>query len=206
MGGKEKMHPLSLRSCAATLALLGSLIAGAQAETLATFADPSDGSVPLFEFASDGTSGTLAGGWDLNGLLLLTPGLDGDPNYPDARFSMAPVAATRISNTLWSIGEGSIDFRDNGGALLFTISFESATLVTPQGFGGSDFAANDVTFSGPIVPPGLHDEAFAFSFANPRGDFENYTVTASFTSSGVPEPASVVLVALGGLAALIRRR
>lgn len=200
------MHLLSLRSSVAVLALLGGLAAVARAETLATFADPSDGSVPLFEFKSDGTSGTLAGGWELPGLLLLAPGLNGDPSYPDASFSMAPVDATRVSNTLWSIGEGSIDFRDSEGALLFTISFESATLVTPQGFGGSDFAANDVSFSGPIVPPGLEDEAFAFSFANPKGDFENYTVTASFTSSGVPEPASVVLVALGGVAALIRRR
>jgi hypothetical protein len=200
------MNLLSLRTRAAALVLLGGLAASARAGTLATFADPSDGSVPVFEFASDGNNGTLEGGWSLTGLLLLTPGLDGDPSYPDARFSMAPVAATKISNALWLLGAGSIDFFDNGGSLLFTISFESATLVTPQGFGGSDFAANDVTFSGPIVPDGLYDEAFAFSFANPRGDFENYTVTASFTSSGVPEPASVVLVALGGLVALIRRR
>ncbi|MBI5864061.1 MAG: PEP-CTERM sorting domain-containing protein, partial [Planctomycetes bacterium] len=52
---------------------------------------------------------------------------------------------------------------------------------------------------------GLSQEAFAFSFANPVGTPENYTATASFTSSAIPEPASIALLAIGGLLALRRR-
>lgn len=177
----------------------------AAADTIATFADPSDGTRPVFTFTSDGTTGVLSGGWSDAGLRLECPGLNGDPEYPDAKFSMERVRATRLSRELWSLGSGVIDFFDKSDQFLFRIEFGSGLLLTPQGFGGSDFSENGVRFSGPIVPDGLFDEAFSFSFANPIGDFENYTVTSSFTSSAVPEPASLSVLLIGALGALRRR-
>jgi len=52
--------------------------------------------------------------------------------------------------------------------------------------------------------------SFSFSFVNQMplngNPNDGYTATASFTSSAVPEPATMCLLALGGLAVLIRRR
>jgi hypothetical protein len=192
------------------------LASQASAATIATFADPSDGTKPVFVFTSDGQKGLLFGGWSDPGLRLLTPGLSGDPEYPDAKFVLVGipvthpptggVAATRLTQELWSLGSGMIDFFDKNDQFLFRITFASGLLLTPQGFGGSDFNDNNVRFSGPIVPDGLFDEAFSFSFANPSGNFENYTVTSSFTSSAVPEPASLGLLLIGALGALWRGR
>ncbi len=194
--------------------LLPALRAGA--ETIATFADPSDGTKPVFVFTSDGQTGLLFGGWTDPGLRLLTPGLSGDPEYPDAKFVLAGipvthpptggVTATRLTQELWSLGSGIINFFDKNDQFLFRITFGSGLLLTPQGFGASDFSLNTVNISGPIVPDGLYDEAFSFSFANPKGDFNNYTVTSSFTSSALPEPASLVVLLLGAAGALLRRR
>lgn len=181
-------------------------VAAAHAETIATFADPSpDGSAPLFHFVSAAPgSGVLSGGWSGTGLLLQTPGLAA-PDFGDARFTMDPVAATG-GPFVWTLGAGSVEFRDSADALLFTISFTSGTLTSPVGAGASDFAGNGVTFAGPIIPPLFFNEAFAFSFANPVGTFDNYTVTSSFTSSAdrIPQPATLALLLLGGLA--LRRR
>ena len=85
------------------------------------------------------------------------------------------------------------------------ISFSGGTLTSPSTFGASDFVGQNVVFSGPIIPAGLSQESFAFSFANPVGTIEDYTVTAAFTSSAVPEPASIALLALGALVAIRRR-
>ena len=196
------MFSRSTRCITVALALSGAAIASA--DTIATFADPSpDGSQPLFSFSSAGVAGTLAGSWTGTGLLLETPGVAA-PDFPNARFSMAGVAATG-GPTLWTLGPGAINFTDSGGNPLMTISFAGGTLTSPATFGASDFVGQNVVFSGPIIPGGLSQEAFAFSFANPQGTIENYTVTASFTSSAVPEPASIALLALGALAAIRRR-
>jgi hypothetical protein len=71
--------------------------------------------------------------------------------------------------------------------------------------GGSSLFGNGVTFSGPLVPSGLSQETFNFSFANFVQNANGATATAAFTSSAVPEPASIAAIGLG-LAAMIRRR
>ncbi|MBI5864062.1 MAG: PEP-CTERM sorting domain-containing protein [Planctomycetes bacterium] len=192
-----KKHMLSLTVAIATCG-------AAAASTIATFSDPSpDGTQPLFTFASAGGAGSLTGGWSGTGLLLETPGLAA-PDFADARFTMPAVAAVGGLD-VWALGPGLINFTDSGGNLLMTISFASGTLTSPTTFGASDFVGQNVVFGGPIIPPGLSDETFAFSFANPAGTLENYTVTAAFTSSAVPEPAAIALLAIGAVLAIRRR-
>lgn len=183
------------------------LSACAQADTIATFADPSPGGdQPVFTFSSTGGTGQLSGGWSTTGLLLETPGL-AIADVPNAHFIMPAVNGTLNSGSTWDLGAGSVTFADSADAVLFTITFDSAVLTSPSQFGGSDFASNNVSISGPAVTVPLTNEAFAFSFANPVGTLENYTVTSAFTSSAdlVPEPASLALLGLGA-AALLRRR
>jgi len=180
---------------------LGLLAANASAATIATFADPSpDGGTPLFAY--DGQS--LTGGWALTGLNLLTPGLAAVPDIANATFTMTPLSVQSANGGLVQLSGGQIDFFD-GNSLVLSISFNGATLNVPFGFGSSDFSGSNVTFSGPNVPP-LTQEAFAFSFANPQGDINDFTVTSSFTSSAVPEPASLLAMGGGLLMGALRRR
>lgn len=184
--------------------LVGSAASLTRADTIATFSDPAvDGTTPLFTFSSDGGAGSLSGSWSGLGLLFQTPGLAA-PDFNDARFAMAPVAATG-GPTNWTLGAGTINFTDTGGAPLMTITFASGALSSPAEFGASDFVGQNVVFSGPIIPGGLSQESFAFSFANPVGTIEDYTVTAAFTSSAVPEPSAIALLALGAFFATKRR-
>lgn len=183
-------------------------IANAQSFTIATFSDPAlNATTPLFSFNS--TSMTLSGGWALPGLTLQTPGLIGGGSYGNATFNMTTLnlTATAAPN-LYSTGAGSVQFFDAGFNALMTISFTSGYFTNPLSVGASDFGAtfNNVTFTGPMVPAGLTNEQFAFSFANPTNIGNNVTTyTSSFTSSAVPEPASMTALALGAVAMLRRR-
>ncbi len=180
----------------------------ASAATIATFSDPApNGDTPLFEHV--GTM--LTGGWSGTGLTLLTPASGG--SYPNATFSMTPLT---ILDAYGTLSGGNIQFRDSSANLVLQIAFTSARLFEPFGFGASVFTAppSAVTFSGPIItnPATLSDQTFAFSFANQAAvppappDPGGYSWTAAFTSSAVPEPASLMLLAIGGLLASRWRR
>jgi len=148
----------------------------------------------------------LTGGWSGTGLLLETPGLSVG-NYMDARFTFTPTTASGMQPFL-TLGPGQIDFFDSMNNPLVTITFTGGILTDALGFGSSQFAGFDVQFSGPIMEGTPSEEAFSFSFANQVGAPDNYTATASFTSSAnnVPAPASVALLGLGMLLAARRRR
>jgi hypothetical protein len=167
--------------------------------TVATFSDPAaDGSTPLFELS--GTSFT--GGWSGLNLMLDMP-ITGSV-WPDATFTVTPLTVTGPGQ----LSSGTLDFFKSpadGGGLVLQIDFNEASLA-PFGWGASDvFLGQDVTFSGPGIPSGLTAETFAFSFANPIPTPDGFTYTASFTSSAVPEPASLLLLVLGAIKALRRR-
>jgi hypothetical protein len=171
----------------------------ASAGTVATFADPAaNGSTPLFQLA--GT--TFTGGWSGPNLTFEVP-ITGSV-WSNATFTMTPLT---VSGT-GQLSNGTIEFHKSpaqGGGLVLQIDFNAASLA-PFGFGASDFfLGQTVTFSGPGIPGGLTEETFAFSFANPVHIGDIYTYTASFTSSAVPEPCTLLLLGLG-IVRILRRR
>jgi hypothetical protein len=175
------------------------LAASANGDTIATFADPaSDGSTPLFALSGS----TLSGGWSATGLDLVTP-ISGD-EFPDATFTMTDL--TVLDEQAGTLSGGTIEFLDNGGGLILQIDFDSGQLFAPFGFGASTLVGHNVSFSGPIIPIELEEELFAFSFANQITTPDGFTWTAAFTSSAIPEPATVSLLALGAVAMALSRR
>jgi hypothetical protein len=185
----------------------------AKATTVATFADPSnDGGTSLFTVDFRPTQMKLTGGWAYGntGLLLIIP-YNGH-SLSDTWFEMTEVD---ITDAFGTTGNGEINFYANGTTTnpLLTISFESGH-VDYTNFGADViFAADEVEFSGSEIIPGLFSEEqiFSFTFANktllPGSDTFNdgFTATAAFTSSAVPEPATVCILGLGALC-LTRRK
>lgn len=182
---------------AGALLLTTGLSARAESITIASFADPSvNGTTPVFVF--NGTTNQLNGGWIFPGLTLETIG----GTFNNATFSMSAAPGAGFGD----VGAGSITFRDSGNNPLLNIGFDSAQMNF-IGFGATEFlATNNVTFSGPILPFPIESESFSFAFANQQPFGDGFTATAAFTSSAVPEPASLALLAVGGCCLLRRRR
>ncbi len=171
--------------------------------TIATFADPAaDGSTPLFTV--DLVGDLITGGWD--GLTLEIP-YSGN-TYNDVLFTMTDVTYL-----------GGLSGGDTGGGTikffgvdpinpLIQIDFDSAH-VTPFGFGAMLYFDN-VTISGSEIGGSLGGGSFAFGFGNQTplsGDWNNgYTATASFTSSAIPEPATIILLGTAGIWVFRRKK
>ena len=186
--------------------------------TIATFADPSKNSDdPLFTV--DFTSMTLNGGWSdtKNGLTLQIP-YNGH-TFENAWFDMDEVTITSKTLTSWGpfgqTGQGKIQFyADTTSANpLVVIDFDGG-LVSPYGFGANEvlFTLANVTITGSEITDPLSQEQFSFGFANlahlPSSNNWNdgFTATAAFTSSAVPEPATITLLCTGTLALLKRKK
>ena len=189
-------------SALAALAAAGSANAG----TIATFSDPAAGpGTPLFSYSG----GLLTGGWSAPGLTLHTPGLGGI-DYTNATFTMSPLATIVNLGPVQIMTGGVVNFFDSANNPLLTITFSTALLSGPVSLGASDFVGNNVTFSGPILGATTYqNEAFAFSFANPIGNADSFSVTAAFTSSAdpvLPTPGAAALLGMGGMMAARRRR
>lgn len=187
------------------IAAAGIAASAANADTIATFADPSStGAPPLFSFNA---GAGLIGGYTTPGLTLLTPGLAA-PDFANARFTMPLVPVLGVVGPTYTLGAGVISFFDVLNNPQLTISFSGATLTNAAVFGSSDFIGQNVVFSGPALGGlTLSNEAFSFSFANQLGTPLIYTATSSFTSSAtIPGPGAAALLGLGGLVAVRRRR
>ena len=209
-----KKHPLIL--ILLTLFSVGFIPVDANATlTVATFADPSKNSDdPLFTV--DFTSMTLDGGWSdaKTGLTLQIP--YSGSNFADAWFDVAGVvtlSAPIMPGEPYGTGPGQINFYQNGDSTdpLIIINFNSAVL-TMTNFGANELYAENVTITGSEITGTLSQEQFTFSFANlaylPNStDWDDgFTATASFTSSAVPEPATVCLLGLGVLSLVGRKK
>lgn len=172
-------------SCVMALAMTAS----ADTVTIATFKDPAPSSLtPLF-FFNAGTN-QLSGGWGFVGLTLDTIG----GVFEDVTFTLAALPGAGPGE----VGAGTVEFRDSGDQVIFTMDFDSA-LLSIDTFGATEFnALNDVTFSGSILPTPVQAEGFAFAFANQAavGGDGSYSATAAFTSSAevIPEPVTLILL------------
>lgn len=191
-----------------TLFLSMLTLAGAsQAQmTMATFADPSNGSAFLFDW--DMTNDTLTGSWMMPGLDLQTPGFTGGGQVNDAMFTTSTISLTEVvPNVLYNMGAGTINFTDASNNPVMMITFDGGVFQNPTAVGSAMSFGNSVDFSGPNVPTGLTNESFSFSLANPTVSGDHMMFTASFTSSAdvVPEPATFLVLGTG-LAALLKRR
>lgn len=186
--------------------------------TVATFADPSNNSSnPLFNV--DFTTNTISGGWDDSKTGLTLQFSYNGHTYSDAWFKLmsvsgAPTLSITSKTTLpWgtvgTVGPGSVLFYKNNTSTnpLFVVGFDGG-VVSMSNFGANMLTANTVTFSGSEITGSLSQQEFSFSFANvvPLAQDNGFTSTASFTSSAVPEPATIGLLCLGVLKLVIRKR
>jgi len=179
--------------------------------TVATFADPSPNSNNRL-FTVDFNNMKLNGGWSdsQNGLTLQIP-YNGHL-FQNAWFDMNDVTITSKTLTPWGpfgqTGQGEIRFYADTNSIspLVVIDFNGA-LVSPYGFGANEvlFTAANVAITGSEITGILSQEQFAFSFANLahlQGSTnwnDGFTATAAFTSSAIPEPATIALLAIGSL-------
>jgi hypothetical protein len=180
--------------------------------TVATFADPSQNSSNSL-FTVDFTALTLDGGWSdtKTGLTLQIP--SNGHIFTNAWFDVDDVitlSPLMPSMFFYSTGSGKINFyADNTNAdPLVVIEFDSG-FVSPSGFGANEalVAAANVRITGSEIAGTLSQEQFSFSFANTAllsGGHRGFTSTAAFTSSAIPEPATIALLAIGIL--LLKRK
>jgi hypothetical protein len=184
--------------------------------TVATFAEPSDGPTSLFVVnLVDPENKFINGYWlpEYGNLELKIPIAGAGTVYEDVCFVMHDVNITDVTSPMFGTKteQGVISFYENDSAVdaLVEITFDSAWIAY-GGFNASDFYADDnVTISGSQISGTLNGGSFAFAFANHQpleGDRNNgFTATAAFTSS-IPEPVTVLLLGLGGLLAINKKK
>lgn len=180
--------------------------------TVGTFLDPASNSSQNFiSFTqTTTTTGVLNGGWTTNGLNLATPGIAA-PDQPNVRFEIRDAQnnvgldmTVSTGNQIYTSEAGYIRFYDAANATVLRIDF-SSSFFQLNGWSSSDLFGFNVSMSGSIVDGPWTDESFGFAFSNFQGSPTGVNMSSAFTSSAVPEPATLAALGLGA-AALIRRR
>lgn len=198
----KKERKVLVFSVLLVLAMTASAFAGLQTVKIAAFADPAAGSAePLFTV--DYGQGSLTGGWSGSGLTLNVP-VTGD-SYDDVTFTMTYMtfAANGQGAYYTDNGPGVIRFYDESTEVL-TVEFDRIYIQgRNSGLDAQDVYGDNVKISG-IGIGSLTDEQFGFTFANVVTNGDVVTASASFTSSAVPEPTTLAILAVGGL--FLRRR
>lgn len=206
------MKPSILPRFALTIGLVVAAGAVHASFTVGTFADPTaTSSENFFRFTrlSESTA-LLEGAWLADGLHLLTPGVSA-PDQFDARFEIRNSQDTLGLLATTSGGDffteaGYVRFFDSSNNTLLRIDFDSAVLNGNGFAAGFGSGTDDIDMSGAIVEPGWENEHFGFAFTNwTVVDEDDLTMSASFTSSAVPEPGTLGVLTLG-LLPLLRRR
>jgi hypothetical protein len=182
--------------------------------TVVTFSDPAtDGSTPLFTV--DGAAKIITGGWsdDQTGLDLEV--VCSGSLLQNVFFTMTPLTMSTGTLGYDTTGPGTFRFyadgdsADSSAVPVFQIDFESAAIMYGGISGDNIFSGNGVVFSGSALAGTIvGEEVFSFSLANHKKFSNNtgYTATAAFTSSALPEPATLSFLAIGGIALFRRRR
>ncbi|MHC4762704.1 MAG: PEP-CTERM sorting domain-containing protein [Planctomycetota bacterium] len=214
MKKKEVRTSTLIGGLAVILIMTTSVWAVSPPVTVATFDDPAaSGSTPLFVVNLE--TEIISGLWlsVYENLDLEIPIAGAGTVYEDVRFVMDDVTITSVSSPMFGTKteDGIISFYENDSAVdaLVEITFDSAW-ITYGGFGASDFYADDnVTISGSQISGTLNGGSFSFAFANHQpveGDWNNgFAATAAFTSS-IPEPVTVMLLGLGGLLVINKKK
>jgi len=197
------------------LVFAGFNVAGAKADIIevASFANPSSSSSNSL-FTVNFTSLLFSGGWSdsKTGLDLEILG----STFENAWFEMTAVAITEsggVNGTSVTSG-GTITFYADGTTTdpILIITFESG-LLSKSGFDADNiFSTDGVTITGSAISGTLSSEEVIFNFSLRKAltGATGYTTTAGFTatadvdSSPTPEPATIAILALGGL--LLRKR
>lgn len=187
----------------ATILMIGTAFAGTETVTIATFDDPSPGSAESM-FEIDYAQGILNGSWTGSNLNLNVPFTG--TSYSDATFEMDTM--TFSGNGIggyYTDNGGSIRFYDNSNTQVLKIEYDRLWIQSrTSGIDAQDIYGDNVTISGNGIS-NLSQEQFGFTFANVINDGDVYNATATFTSSAVvPEPATIALLAFGGL--MLRKR
>ena len=135
----------------------------------------------------------------------------GSQVFADAWFSMSEVAYFGDESG-GETGGGVLSFYADGEVEgidepVVRVSFNSG-LLGGDGLGAWDLIrADGVVITGSAIPYALRREWFAFYFTDqvelPEGGF---TAGASFAGHGVPEPVSVVLLGMGAVGLVRRKR
>ncbi len=176
------------------------IAAASQAFTVASFQDPTIGQSNLVVFTLSG--GSLSAGY--TGIELNVLGT----NYSNVTMTITPVTISG-SGPVYNVAAGSAVFSTGSDSNVLTITWDGASLVEPFSLGGSFAAAQTVTFSGSSVPAAAAtwtSRQFAFSFANQQTGPNGTTYSASMTSSAVPEPATIAVLAMSIVGLVARRR
>jgi hypothetical protein len=204
---------MGIRKLAAIAAVIGMLSGVSSAATIVPQVDIDYISGTAMASTYDAGTGQLAV-VDAPTEIVVQYGDNTQTSYSEASFSLTASLLSDASSGGKAVGlfdGGTIDIYEGGGSLLFSADLESLSLEESS-FGVQTLLTGSGTFdttagslSGDFGPEGyVVDIAFILGEID---DFsQDFAAQSNVTLYPIPEPATMSVLALGGLAALLRRR